>query len=80
MTDSRFPYTYSCDFIRALSGYNSKGTKLSRSDASQIRQGIAKAIGMNDEELAILLATAESKKIPEDYDREAEECRIALGI
>lgn len=53
---SRHPYTYAADFIRGLAGYNSDGTKLSRSDASTIRQGIADVLGMKDEELAIKLS------------------------
>ena len=56
--NSRHPYTYAADFIRTLAGYGEGGTKLSRSDASQIRQGIAKAIGMNDHELACRLSEA----------------------
>lgn len=53
MTDSRHLYTYACDYIRSLTGYNEKGTKISRSDASRIRQGIAEALDMSDELLAI---------------------------
>jgi hypothetical protein len=45
MTDSRYPYTHSCDFIRGLGPVGSGGVVLSRSDASQIRQGIAGALG-----------------------------------
>lgn len=56
MSDSRYPYTYACDYIRAFGGHRHEGTKLSRSDASQIRQAIANAIGMDDEELAKKLA------------------------
>ncbi len=54
--DTRYPYTYAADYVRSLAGYGHGGTKLSRSDASQIRGGIAKAIGMDDEELARKLA------------------------
>lgn len=54
--DNRYPYTYSCDYIRGLAGYDEKGTILSRSEASMIRQGIAKALGIDDEELARKLA------------------------
>ena len=60
--DSCYPYTYAADHIRMLAGYtngNERGTKLSRSDASRIRQEIADIIGMNDEELA--------KKIADKY-------------
>ena len=68
--DARYPYTYACDFIRALAGYNEGGTKLSRSDASKIIEGIALAIGMEDRKLAELLADAENNK--SDSDREKE--------
>ena len=54
--DGRYPYTYACDYLRSLAGYGEHGTKLSRSDASQIRSGIAAAIGMDDDELARKLA------------------------
>ena len=50
--DSRYPYTYACDFLRGLAGYG----KLSRADASQVRSGIAEALGMADDELARKLA------------------------
>lgn len=56
MTDSRYPYTHSCDFIRGLGPVGSSGVVLSRSDASRIRQGIATALGVDDEELARKLA------------------------
>lgn len=54
--DSRYPYTYAADFVRGLAGYGEGGTKLSRADASQVRQGIAAALGMDDAELARKLA------------------------
>lgn len=54
--DSRYPYTYACDFLRAYGGVDRDGVRLSRSDAAQMREQIAKAIGMTDEELAIKLA------------------------
>ncbi len=54
--DSRYPYTYACDYLRGLAGYGEGGTKLSRADASQMRSGIAEAIGMSDDELARKLA------------------------
>ena len=56
MNDSRHPYTYACDYIRVFGGYGSGGVKLSRSDASQIRQAVAVAIGMDDALLAEKLA------------------------
>lgn len=68
---SRHPYTHAADFIRALGPVNSEGVVLSRSDASQIRQGIAKVIGMSDEELAIKLSKAEQAKTQADHDETA---------
>jgi hypothetical protein len=57
MTDSRYPYTYACDYIRQFSPVRpGEGVVLGRSDASRIRQGVAVAIGMSDEKLAALLA------------------------
>jgi len=55
-TDTRYTYTYAADYVRSLAGYGEHGTKLSRSDASQIRSGIALALGMDDAELARKLA------------------------
>ena len=55
-TDTRYPYTYAADYVRNLAGYGEQGTKLSRSDASHIRIGIATALGMDDAELARKLA------------------------
>lgn len=75
---SRHPYTYAADFIRALGPVNSDGVVLSRSEASQIRQGIAAALGMNDEELAIKLSEAEQVKT--DSDREKEVQRIIAAL
>jgi len=54
--DSRYPYTYSCDYLRSLAGFGESGTMLSRADASRLRVGIAEALGMADEELATRLA------------------------
>ena len=51
MDDTRYPYTYAADLIRMI-----PDAKLSRSEASRIRQTIAKVIGMDDEELAKKLA------------------------
>lgn len=56
MADPRYPYTYACDFIRQAAGYGESGMILSRADASRIRQAIATAIGMPDDELARKLA------------------------
>lgn len=53
----RYPYTYACDYLRTYGGYGKEGTNLSRSDASQIMQAIAAALGMDDHhELACKIA------------------------
>lgn len=77
---SRHPYTYAADFIRALGPINENGLVLSRADASQIRSGIAKAIGMNDEELAIKLSEAEQSKTQEDTDAQVERVMRSIGL
>lgn len=81
MTDSRYPYTYSCDFIRSLGPVSTDGVVLSRSDASQIRQGIAKALGIEDDELARILADAqlENQSDPAEAKRQAERLLFACG-
>jgi len=56
MADTRYPFTYACDLIRSKAGYDHMGTKLSRSDASQIRKLFAEVLGMDDVELANKLA------------------------
>jgi hypothetical protein len=54
--DARFPYTYAADYVRGLAGCGKNGMTMSRSEASQIRSGIALALGMDDAELACRLA------------------------
>ena len=54
--DTRYPYTHACDLIRMIAGYGKEGTKLSRSDASRIRNLFATVTSMNDDKLAELLA------------------------
>jgi hypothetical protein len=54
--DTRYPYTHACDLIRMIAGYGKEGTKLSRSDASRIRNLFATITGINDDELAAKLA------------------------
>lgn len=80
MTDSRYPYTYSCDFIRAAGPVGRGGVVLSRSDASQIRQRIAKALGMDDHELACKLADAEIvyENCPEAVKAQTDRLMAAL--
>ena len=81
MTDSRYPYTYACDFIRNLGPFDSTGVVLTRSEASQIMSGIAKALSIDDEELANKLADAQLKNEddPEILKMQAQRLLAALG-
>lgn len=54
--DSRYPFTYACDLIRCMGGATKDGTKLSRSNASEIRATIAEVLNMDDILLANKLA------------------------
>lgn len=72
-SDTRYPYTYACDYIRSLVGYVAGGTKLSRSDASHIRTAIAAAIDMNDATLAERLADLELQKTDEQISAQVTE-------
>lgn len=76
---SRHPYTHAADFIRALGPVSAEGVVLSRADASQIRRGIAKAIGMKDEDLAILLSEAEQKKTEADWNAQSDRVLKAIS-
>lgn len=72
--DTRYPYTYACDLIRMLVGYNNKGTKLSRSDASSIRSFFSDILELNDYEVASKLANyylENEEKITEKATKEA---------
>lgn len=75
---SRHPYTYSADFVRALGPVSSGGLVLSRADASQIIQGIAKALNMTHEELAEKLSIAEQNKSCEDSDEQTQRLMRAI--
>lgn len=77
---SRHPYTHAADFIRALGPVHSGGVALSRSDASHIRQGIAAAIGMTDEELAIKLSEAEQAKTPLQVEAQVSRVMDAIRL
>jgi uncharacterized protein YidB (DUF937 family) len=81
MADSRYPYTYACDFIRAAGPVGSEGVVLSRSDASQIMQHIADALGMDNHELACKLADAQlvNEENPEELKRQTTRLMAALG-
>jgi len=68
MPDTRHPYTNSCDLLRMLGPKDGISPAMSRSDASQFRTGLAKALGMTDEALAIKLS---------DYFKENETALVA---
>jgi hypothetical protein len=53
---SRYPYTYACDFIRGMGGYDNKGIKMCRGDASIMIGKIGNILGMEEGELAKKLA------------------------
>ena len=74
---SRYPDTYAADILRGWAGYNSSGTKLSRSDASHIRSEIAKTIGMDDAELARKLADRYQRESAEESTAQAEDWAAA---
>lgn len=80
--DIRYPYTHAADFIRCMAGHTAEGSKLSRSDASMIRQGVAVALGMPDEEVAKRLADCylvNLKEITERAFKDAIELSEALN-
>jgi hypothetical protein len=81
MVDSRYPYTYACDFIRMAGPVGPEGVVLSRSDASQIRQKIADVLGMDDRKLACKLADAELalEADPQALNHQASRLMAALG-
>jgi len=54
--DLRYPYTYASDFIRSIPKMTPNGTKLNRSEASEICSKIAEILGISDYELAEKLA------------------------
>jgi hypothetical protein len=55
--DPRYPYTYAADLMRMTIGYNEEGAKISRLDASLLRQLISKVMDLNDWDVADQLAT-----------------------
>jgi hypothetical protein len=78
--DSRYPYTYACDFIRAIAGYDKGGTKISRADASRITSAIADILDMKHHDLACKIADAELGKTEEDKARESRLILMAMGL
>ena len=80
MTDSRYPYTYAADFIRSYGPVSAEGVVLSRSDASEIREAIAKALGIDDEELAKKLADAELANNQDPEHRKRQTLRLLKAM
>ena len=76
--DSRYPYTYADDFVRAIPEPTSQGCKLSRSEASQIIHAIADAIGWRHETLAARIADAQLAKSEETVTNNAQRMIAAL--
>lgn len=63
-SDSRYPYTYACDFIRSVSPWGDDGCAISRATASQIRQIISLSLGIDDRKVAEKLADMSLKYEP----------------
>ncbi len=59
---SRYPYTYACDYLREAVGDDYGKGLISRSAASHIRSTIAKALNLEDETVAMVLADEFKKK------------------
>lgn len=70
--NDRHPWTHAADFIRQLGPISGKGVVLSRDDCSPIIDGIAKALNISNEELAIKLSEAEQAKTQEDLDKQTD--------
>ena len=54
--NSRYPYTFACDYLREQIGDDYGRGLISRGAASHVRGLIAKATGINDREIACKLA------------------------
>jgi len=55
-SDPRYPYTHACDFLRGAAPWDEQGCTMSRATASQVRQLVSLALGVDDEEIANKLA------------------------
>lgn len=71
---SRHPYTFAADYVRHYAGYaeDGSGTVLSRSQASQIIGGIAEALGLDKEHLAVALSKAYQDRSEEISEHDAK--------
>lgn len=78
MEDTRYPYTHACDYIRMIAGYNTHGTKISRSDASNIRQEMSKILGIDDEEMANRLADYYLENKDKLAEQSAKDFQLAI--
>jgi hypothetical protein len=63
VSDTRYPYTYACDFVRAhctdwqdIGGTSVAVPTISRSQASQVMHAFEKVFGLTHEEMARKLA------------------------
>lgn len=78
MNNSRYPYTYSADFVRMgvsdyeeVAGLRTKVPTISRAQASQAVTRIAGALGMTHEEL--------SRKLADGFLKEQEQISLEPG-
>ena len=76
--EGRYPYTYADDYVRTLVGHNEQGCVLSRSEASLIISGIAKAIDIQEEEVFEKIADAELGK--SDTEKKAEVDQVIRSL
>lgn len=79
-SDNRYPYTYACDYIRGVAGYDKGGTKISRGDASNIISSLSKILDMDYKTLAGKTADAEINKTDEERDQESIQIMKAMGL
>jgi hypothetical protein len=80
MADTRYPYTYAADFIRAIPECGSNGVILSRSDAARITERIAEVLGIPKVELCNKLADAELAKTEADRELQARKIIASLDL
>ena len=68
MSDSRYPFTYACDYIRMLVGDDYGKGLISRSAAAQMMQIISDALGQTDGHFAIACAVADMAMKDQHHD------------
>ena len=74
-SDTRYPYTEACDFMRTLT----QEASLSRSEASQIRQFFSALLGIDDHDLACKIADY-AKANPPDTEQLVIKNLTRLGL